>query len=79
MRTTSVNPSVSAGGKLVTDPFLKLEPITATDFLGVSDLGGEVFFENDSPIQPSKHLTLGFGAVGGMLRRRAQANIFAGT
>lgn len=50
--------SVSAPGEVITDPFLKLQPITATYFLGVSNLGVEPTFENDSEIQPPKHLIL---------------------
>ena len=66
--TNSFN--VGAPGDLMTDPFLKLNDITATYFLGVSDLGGEVSFENDSEIPPQKHLILAlnnafaFGAIG---------------
>lgn len=55
--------SVSAPGEVVTDPFLKLQPITATYFLAVSNLGVEPTFENDSEIQPPKHLVLALDDV----------------
>jgi hypothetical protein len=65
--TNSFN--VAAPGGLMTDPFLKLNEITATYFLGVSDLG-VVTFENDSETLPQKHLilalnnTFALGAIG---------------
>lgn len=62
--------SVFAPETLITDPFLKLAPITSTYFLGVSDLGVQPTFENDSEVPPEKHLIIAFnetfasGAVG---------------
>jgi hypothetical protein len=66
--TNSFN--IGPPGGVITDPFLKLNDITATYFLGVSNLGGEVTFENDSETLPQKHLILALnnnfalGAIG---------------
>ncbi len=54
--TNSFN--VSAPGTTITDPFLKFAPITATYFLGVSDLVGQISFSNDDEQPPERHLIL---------------------